>query len=246
MKTKKQIIKLQKSSGLFMQLGLVLTLAIVYAFFEYKTEITQHETIVIAMNSNDDVVFINYEVIEIEREVVKQKEIPKSNSIDEIEISDSPQMKESDISSIIDKPDTPIIDTEPTFVTVEPIGDELEPDFFISTVPNVPIYPGCENKETRAQKKACFEKKVGRFISRKFNTDLAAQLGLPSGKQKIFVQFVITKSGDIEIKGARANHKRLEKEGKRVVNLLPQMTPGMKNGKPVNVSYMVPISFNVE
>ena len=75
---------------------------------------------------------------------------------------------------------------------------------------------------------------------------MANQLGLSSGKQSIYVQFVITKSGEIEIKGARANHKRLEKEGKRVVNLLPQMTPGKKNGEPVNVSYMVPISFNVQ
>ena len=103
----------------------------------------------------------------------------------------------------------PTIDVAPTFVYVEPEEEALE---YIATVPEVPIYPGCE-KGTRAEKKACFEKKVGKFISRKFNTDLSVQLGLPSGKQKIFVQFVITKSGEIEIMGARANHKKLEKEG---------------------------------
>lgn len=244
MKTKKQIIKLQKSSGLFLQLGLVLTLAIVYMFFEHKTEITKYHPVVVAMNTLDNVEYVNYEVIEIEREVVKQKSLPKPTSFVDFKKSEESKTEEKETPDIFITPDDapPVIDIAPIFVYVEPEDEVLE---YIATVPEVPIYPGCE-KGTRAQNKACFEKKVGKFISRKFNTDLAAQLGLSSGKQRIYVQFVITKSGDIEILGARANHKKLEKEGKRVVNLLPQMTPGKKNGKPVNVSYMVPISFNVE
>ena len=85
-----------------------------------------------------------------------------------------------------------------------------------------------------------------KHIQRKFNGDLASDLGLPPGKQKIYIQFRITKTGTIEILGARAPHKRLEKEAKRVVNLLPRMTPGKQRGRPVNVTYMLPISFNVE
>ena len=46
--------------------------------------------------------------------------------------------------------------------------------------------------------------------------------------------------------GARAPHARLEKEAKRVVGLLPKMIPGKQRGRPVNVTYMLPISFNVE
>lgn len=242
MKTKKQTIKLQKSSGLFMQLGLVLTLAIVYAFFEHKTEITKHEPVVVSMNSQEDVVHVTYDDFVIERKVVPQKELPKPTSLENLKIDDTPKKSEPE-SPIILEHAPKAVDVTKNFVQVEPEDDDVME--YIATVPEVPIYPGCE-KGTRAEKKACFEKKVGKFISRKFNTDLAAQLGLPSGKQKIYVQFVITKSGKIEIKGARANHKRLEKEGERVVNLLPQMIPGMKNGKPVKVSYMVPISFNVQ
>ena len=246
MKTKKQVIKLQKSSGLFMQLGLVFTLAIVYMFFEHKTEIENCIPQKAVISTSYDVVYTPYEVIEIERKVVKQTKLPKATSLEDFEKSEESKKEEIETVLIIEEKDeSPIIDDAPTFVTVESHGDELEPDYMIATVPEVPIYPGCE-KGTRAEKKACFEKKIGKFISRKFNTDLAPQLGLPAGKQKIHVQFMITKSGDIEITGVRANHKRLEKEGMRVVNLLPQMTPGKKNGKPVNVSYMVPISFNVQ
>lgn len=226
-----------------MQLGLVLTLAIVYAFFEYKTEIQNYIPNKVVSYTSDDVVYTPYEVIEIEREVVKQKALPKPTSLENFKKSEESVKEEKETPLILEPTDDkPIIDKEPTFVTVEPEEEKLE---FITTVPEVPIYPGCE-KGTRAQKKACFEKKIGKFISRKFNTDIASKIGLPSGKQRIHVQFVITKSGDIEIIGARANHKSLEKEGKRVVNLLPKMTPGKKNGKPVNVSYMVPISFNVQ
>ena len=67
MKTKKQVIKLQKSSGLFMQLGLVLTLAIVYMFFEYKTEIENYIPQKAVISTSYDVEYTAYEVIEIER-----------------------------------------------------------------------------------------------------------------------------------------------------------------------------------
>lgn len=227
-----------------MQLGLVLTLAIVYAAFEHKTVITKHHPKVMTMNSSNDIPHIDYRDIVIERKVVKQKPLPKSPSIVNYKKSEESKTEEKEIPIIFNPDNKKVFVKElgPTFVPVEPEDDIIE---YIATVPEVPIYPGCE-KGTRAEKKACFEKKVGKFISRKFNTDLAEQLGLSSGKQKIYVQFVIAKSGEIKIKEARASHKRLEKEGKRVVNLLPKMTPGKKNGKPVNVSYMVPISFNVE
>lgn len=228
-----------------MQLGLVLTLAIVYAFFEHKTEIQNYTPNKVATYTSDDIVHTPYEEIEIEREVVKQKAIPKSTSLEDFKKSEESVEEEKETPLILEPTDDkPKIEKQPAFEFVES-DDELISDHMMATVPEVPIYPGC-GKGTRAQKKACFEKKVGKFISKKFNTDLANQLGLSSGKQSIYVQFVITKSGEIEIKGARANHKRLEKEGKRVVNLLPQMTPGKKNGEPVNVSYMVPISFNVQ
>ena len=52
------------------------------------------------------------------------------------------------------------------------------------------------------------------------------------------VSFFVNKN-DVDI-------KELEAEAKRVVNLLPKMTPGEQKGKPVNVTYMLPISFNID
>ena len=110
----------------------------------------------------------------------------------------------------------------------------------------MPIYPGCEKFSSNTELRQCMSKKIARLVQRKFNTDLAGDLGLSPGKKKIYIQFKITKTGGIEIVGARAPHPRLEKEAKRVVMLLPKMTPGRQRGRPVNVTYMLPISFNVE
>ena len=88
-------------------------------------------------------------------------------------------------------------------------------------------------------------KKIAQFIGKKFNTDLAGELGL-SGVQKIYVLFKIDKNGEVTDIRARAPHPRLEKEAERVVNLLPKMIPGKQRGKPVRVPYSLPISFQVQ
>ncbi|MBV1888452.1 MAG: energy transducer TonB [Urechidicola sp.] len=248
MKTKKHTIKLQKSSGLFMQLGLVLTLAIVYLLLEHQTEV--NKPIALADNSNHEItkiVELKDFIIEREKIVQKVEQQPKKEQEDITEFikSDDPELVEPDLPFETSDPEERDPIHNSTLVVVEN-EDPLEDDtHLITNVHEVPIYPGCE-KGTRAEKKACFESKVRKLINRKFNSELGTILGLEGGKQRISVQFKITKNGDIEILGARANHKKLEKEGKRVVNLLPKMKPGKHNGKPVDVSYMVPIVFNIQ
>ena len=87
--------------------------------------------------------------------------------------------------------------------------------------------------------------KITDFVSKKFNTELASELGL-SGKQRITVLFKIDKNGDIVGVQARAPHPGLEKEAKRVVSLIPKMQPGKQRGKAVTVPYSLPIVFQVQ
>ena len=87
--------------------------------------------------------------------------------------------------------------------------------------------------------------KVMKFVQKKFNTDLANDLGL-EGRQRISVQFKIDKNGNVVNVRARAPHPRLEQEAIRVVKALPKMTPGRQRGKAVGVLYALPILFQVE
>ena len=86
---------------------------------------------------------------------------------------------------------------------------------------------------------------MNEFIAKKFNTDLAQELGL-SGIQQIRVFFKIDKNGDIVDIKARAPHPSLEKEAMRVIGLLPKMKPGKQRGKAVRVPYYLPIKFQVQ
>ena len=61
---------------------------------------------------------------------------------------------------------------------------------------------------------------------------------------KVYVTFVVGKDGSVKsTKIARGVDPSLDKEAMRVVNELPKWKPGYQRGKPVNVSYTIPINF---
>lgn len=61
---------------------------------------------------------------------------------------------------------------------------------------------------------------------------------------KVYVTFVIDQNGyPVDIRVAHGVHPLLDEEAVRVVSTLPKWNPGMQSGKPVRVSYTVPINF---
>ena len=127
-------------------------------------------------------------------------------------------------------------------IEVEEIDEDIEVPFAV--IENVPIFPGCEKGNNDAKKK-CMSEKIAKFVNKKFNTDLAADLGL-SGRQRINVIFKIDRSGNIVGVRARAPHPKLEQEAARVIKMLPKMKPGKQRGKAVTVPYSLPILFQVQ
>ncbi|MDO5979656.1 M56 family metallopeptidase [Flavivirga spongiicola] len=123
--------------------------------------------------------------------------------------------------------------------------DEVEVPFAV--IENVPVFPGCEDLLSNADKKKCMNENITNFIIENFNTKVADQNGL-SGRQRINVIFKIDAEGNIstdEIR-ARAPHIDLEAEAIRVISAIPKMKPGVQRGKNVTVSYSLPIIFDVE
>lgn len=61
---------------------------------------------------------------------------------------------------------------------------------------------------------------------------------------KVYVNFVVEKDGSISnVRVVHSVDPLLDKEALRVINSLPRWNPGMQGGKPVRVSYTVPINF---
>ena len=229
---------LENYSKIFMQLGLVLALLVVYLAIEKKT----YERVIgdlgpVVLNMEDD-----EQTVEIEQVKPPEPKTPPPPTPDKIEIvEDEKEVEETVIESTETDEDEAVEIEEIIEVEEE---EEVMEDVPFAIIEDVPVYPGC--KGNKAKLRACLQEKITKHVNRKFNADLASDLGLSPGVKRIFVMFKIDKSGNITNVMARAPHKRLQEEAIRVVKLLPKMIPGKQRGRPVGVKYSLPIAFKVE
>jgi TonB family protein len=63
---------------------------------------------------------------------------------------------------------------------------------------------------------------------------------------RIFVQFVVTKTGSVEDITIARGIDGLNREAIRLVKQMPNWKPGINNGKEVNVKMLIPIRFSLE
>ena len=123
---------------------------------------------------------------------------------------------------------------------------ELESDAVeFSVIDKAPVFPGCENAGTLEEIKKCFSLSLQKHVNKNFNTKIGEDAGLV-GVNKIFVKFIVDKNGEIKDMLVRAPHPDLQVETERVFSTLPKLTPGMANGKPVSVKYVLPIAFKIQ
>ncbi|SHI90900.1 energy transducer TonB [Algibacter luteus] len=226
-----------RNSSLYFAIGLALMLFITNYAINYKTY----------DKSDIDIGQLNLDE-ELEEEIPITEQIqtpppppppPAAPEVIEI-VEDEVEVEETVIESTEVDQETEIVEVEE--VEVEEVEEDIDVPF--SVIENVPIFPGCESGNNAA-KRDCMSKKISQFVNKKFNTDLAGDLGL-TGRQRINVIFKIDKTGSVVGIRARAPHPGLEKEAKRVIGLLPKMKPGKQRGKPVNVPYSLPIIFQVQ
>lgn len=226
-----------RNSTLYFLIGLALMLFLTNSAINYKSY----------DKSDIDIGQLNMEE-EFEEEIPITEQIktpppppppPAAPEVIEV-VEDEEEVEETVIESTESDQDTEIVEVEE--VEVEEVEEDIEVPFAV--IENVPIFPGCE-KGNNAAKKKCMSDKISKFVNRKFNTDLASDLGL-SGRQRINVIFKIDRTGNITGVRARAPHPGLEKEATRVIKLLPKMQPGKQRGKAVTVPYSLPIVFQVQ
>jgi protein TonB len=226
-----------RNGSLYFAIGLALMMFVAYSAINYKTY----------DKSDIDIGMLNLEE-ELDEEIPITEQIqtpppppPPPAAPEEIEIvEDEEEIEETVIESTETDQEEEIIEVEE--VEVEEVDEDIEVPFAV--IENVPIFPGCESGNNNA-KKACMSEKIAKFVNKKFNTDLAGDLGI-TGRQRIIVAFKIDKTGTIVGVRARAPHPKLAQEAERVVKLLPKMKPGKQRGKAVIVPYSLPITFQVQ
>jgi|SRR5690625_941412 len=237
---------LRRWSLIFFQIGMVIVLLISWIFIERRTYDKVDEV--------EEVQIVKYTDLEPEDVIVTETPRtntppppppPKAPDILNI-VEDDEEIEEDEVETVedIEVPKVEVADIS----EIQSAPDEGEPEE-IESVPfaaiqDVPIFPGCEKFKDNEKRKKCMSDAVQRFVNRRFNTDLAADLGM-SGVTRINVQFTVNEHGDVVDVMARATEPQLEDEAIRVVSMLPSMQPGKQRGRAVRVIYQLPIMFQV-
>lgn len=106
----------------------------------------------------------------------------------------------------------------------------------------VPVFPGCENVSKENQKN-CFQQKLNAHVQKTFSYPPEAMDQNITGR--VYINFIINKSGDIENIQTKGAHYLLRKEAEGIIKKLPKLVPGELNGKIVKVRYTYPITFTI-
>ncbi len=214
---------LENKKSVFMQIGLVVTLAIVLIAFEWtSTDVDASQ-------------FEMVEELEAEEEIMpitRQEEVKPPPPPPPPKVADVLNIVEDDVEldEELDIEDTEMEeDTEIDFsdLAMEEEESDDAPVFFI--VEDMPEFPGGEEA-------------LRKYIAQSVKYPVIAQENGIQGR--VYVSFVVNTKGKVtDVKIARGVDPNLDKEAIRVVQAMPAWKPGKQRGKAVKVSYTVPINF---
>jgi len=217
---------LENKRGLFLQIGMFVSLAIVLYAFNYSEKVTKTDSLGQVAATE-----INEEMIPITRqEEAKPPPPPPPPAAVEILSIVTDDVKITENLEIMDSEATKETKVEVAQIVTEE-KEKVEEEIFV-VVENMPEFPGGELA-------------LRKFISTAIKYPSIAQENGIQGK--VFVNFVVDRDGSISnAKIARGVDPSIDKEALRVVMTLPKWKPGMQRGKTVRVSYTVPISFQLQ
>jgi protein TonB len=229
---------LENFSKIFMQIGLVLALFVAYVAIEQKTyDKTYGDLGTVNMNAE-----MEEDIPITERIEPVKPNTPPPPAPEKIEIVEN---EKEIVETVIESTET---DETKAVVVAEIVeveeAEEVIEDVSFMIIEDVPVFPGC--KGSKEELKDCFGQMVQKHFVRKFDAELPNELGLSSGKKRVFIGFKIDKNGNIVNVQARGPHPKIEDEVLKVMKQLPKMKPGRQRGKPVGVKYSIPFTLIVE
>ncbi|MFY0713162.1 energy transducer TonB [Seonamhaeicola sp. NFXS20] len=232
-------VEIGRNSSLYFAIGLNLMLLLSWRMLEFKTyekEVVSIDVVEVESEFEEEIPIVN--------QIAPPPPPPPPVSIQEnLQIvEDAVEVEETIIESTEVTQEDAIADVvEVSDVEVEEVEEDVQVAFAV--IEDVPVFPGCEGL-SKAKTKACFQKKIQEHVVKHFTyPEAALELGIQG---RVSVIFMIDSKGYVTGIRSRGPDKLLEKEAERIIGLLPKMQPGKQRGKPVKVSYAVPIFFKYE
>jgi len=225
---------LSKNSSLYFAIGLVVVLFISWRSIEWKTyEKTAFDYQALNIDDEDD------EEVPITEQLKTPPPPPPPPPAPEIiEIVEDEEEVEETVIESTETDQEEIVEVED--IEVEEDFDDVDVPFAV--IEDVPLYPGCE-RVAKSERRACFQDKINKHIRKNFRyPEIAQEMGIQG---RVYVNFIISKDGNITNVRMRGPDKNLEKEAARIISKLPKMTPGKQRGIPVRVPFSIPITFRL-
>ncbi len=214
---------LESKKALFFEIGLVIALALVFVSFNYKSYEKRTYTLVQRKANNTP-----EEMVPITEQKVKPPPPPPPKTVTQIKIVSNNVKVNTNVN----------IDVEANMNTkvaeyVPPEEEDVIPEQHIFiVVEQMPSFPGGQ---------AALMKYLAEHIK---YPELAKESGIQG---RVFINFVVEPNGKIDhVKVLRGIGGGCDEEAVRVVKSMPKWIPGRQRGKPVRVSFNLPIKFTLE
>jgi protein TonB len=221
-------VDLESKRNVYFMIGLVLALGIILLAFEWTAKPSKADSLG-SINAAD----VEEEIIPItrEQEIKPPPPPPPPKVVEVLNIVDDKTVIDDDLMiEDSEADDQTLINVAPVISAKEEEEEEEAQVFFI--VEDMPEFPGGEMA-------------LRTYIANAIKYPVIAQENGIQGK--VYVTFVVGKDGSVSNASiARGVDPSIDKEALRVINSLPKWKPGKQRGKPVNVSYTVPINFQLQ
>ena len=221
-KTKKA--DLEGKKGYFFEIGLIIALLIVFAAFEYKSY--DKITVDLTARAVDDT---PEEIIPITEQKVKPPPPPPPKQVTKITIVEDDVEVEDDIDIDVEADDETEMEE---YIPPEDDDEEIVEAEIFTVVEAMPEFPGG------------MAKLMGYLGNNIKYPPFAKETNIQG---RVFINFVVEPDGTISnVKVLRGIGGGCDEEAIRVVNSMPKWKPGMQRGKPVRVSYNLPVKFTLQ
>ena len=214
---------LENKKLMFTQIGLIISLAVAWLVFEIKSYDKREFGDV-----GRTVEVVEEEMVEITKQEQKPQpvEVPKQTTQiqvveDDVEVEDVEINAEVDQNEVIEEYVAPEVEEE----------EVVEAEIF-TIVEEMPDFPGGVAK-------------LQEYLIKNIKYP---QMARESGIQgRVFVNFVVEPDGHVSnVNVMRSLGGGCDEEAIRVVKAMPKWKPGKQRGKPVRVSYILPVNFKLQ
>ncbi|MGC8864548.1 MAG: energy transducer TonB [Bacteroidales bacterium] len=216
---------LENKRGLFLEIGMVVVLALVLLGFEWKTYDKQKVEIFQRQASD-----IPEEMVEITKQETPPPQAPPPPQVTVLNIVEDNVEIDNDFTVDAEATQTTQVQE---YVPVQKAEEEvIEEQEIFQVVESMPEFPGGE--EARIQ-----------FLRDNIKYP---QIARESGIQGVvYVTFVVEPDGRVTgVRVLRGIGGGCDEEAVRVVKAMPRWIPGKQRGKPVRVQFNMPIKFTLQ